>query len=413
MSSNSKQIQLPIEVAKVDDGYLSAVLLCVSRVFPAVLNAAIDINLFDIIAKAHSSCDSTLSSSQIASLLPNQHPQLANRLDHILPLLASYSLLDCSIRTNHDGTRDRVYSLSPVGKYFAFDTDGSSLATLSTLVHRGLHDLWTDVTDAIVDPNRNNHFERVYGLPSFQYMETNAELNHMFKIAMAHTGPIEMKRVLKSYKGFEGVSTLVDVGGGVGETLKLILSAYPSIKGINFDLPQMIKNAPRHPGIEHIGGDMFKSIPNGDTILLKFVCHNWPDEDCIKFLKNCHKALPPHGKVVVLDHIIPEVPTSNDISKYTFALDNLMILTFGAKERTENEFEILCKNSGFSKFHVVRDLTVFLLLSRIRARDAYYSPSPRENLEEEDPREFQEALSSLQFFNPGDEPLNEEMPDGG
>jgi len=83
---------------------------------------------------------------------------------------------------------------------------------------------------------------------SYQYMEKDTELNQMFYKAMAHAGPIEVKRVLKVYKGFEGLSTLVDVGGGVGETLKLIISAYPSIKGVNFDLPQMIQDAPPHPG---------------------------------------------------------------------------------------------------------------------------------------------------------------------
>ncbi|KAL2347210.1 hypothetical protein Fmac_001210 [Flemingia macrophylla] len=356
MSPNSEERELRSEVAKDDDPYLCAMLLCHSQVFPAVVNAAIDINLFNIIAKAESSCDSTLSASQIASLFPNQHPQLANCLERILPLLASYSLLDCSIRTNQDATRERVYSLSPVGKYFAFDTDGSSLASLATVGHHGYHYLWTNVKDAITKPNCNTHFENVYGLPIYQYMETNADLNHMFKIAMAQSSPIAMKRVIQSYKGFEGVSTLVDVGGGVGETLKLILSAYPSIKGINFDLPQMIQHALPHPGIEHIGGDMFKSVPNGgDAILLKTICHNWPDEDCIKFLKNCRKVLPPHGKVIVLEYILPEVPTSSGISKFTFGVDNAMMLAHGAKERTANEFEILCKNSGFSKFHLASD----------------------------------------------------------
>ncbi|KAK7407782.1 hypothetical protein VNO78_09861 [Psophocarpus tetragonolobus] len=348
MDSLSKQIQVPPE-----DAYLSPVLLCFSRVLPAVLNAAIDINLFDIIAKAKSSRDSSLSASEIASLFPNQHPKLANRLERMLPLLASYSLFNCSIRTNEDGERERVYSLSPVGQYFAFDEDdGTSLAPLSSLIHRGYEDLWKDVKDAIVDPNNNNHFENVYGMPSFQYMESNTGLNHMFLKAMAHAGPIELKRVLKSYKGFKGVSTLVDVGGGVGENIKQIVSAYPSIKGINFDLPQMIQGAPPHPGTEHIGGDMFESVPNGDAILLKFVCHNWPDEDCIKFLRNCRKALPQHGKVIVLDYVIPEVPNSSFMSRNTCAVDNVMFLVHNGKERTESEFENLCKSSGFSKFHV-------------------------------------------------------------
>ncbi|KAK7310406.1 hypothetical protein RJT34_07910 [Clitoria ternatea] len=356
-SNNSKQNELPPEEPKVDDAYLSALLLCFSRIFPAILNAAIDLNLFDIIAKAQKSCASNLSASEIASHLPNQHPQLANRLERILPVLASYSLLNCSIRTNNDGKRERVYALSPVGVYFAFDKDGGSLGPLSTVIHRGYHDLWKDVKDAIANPNCNNHFENVYGMPPFQYMERNKQLNVMFYKALAHTCPLEVKRLLKLYKGFEGVSTLVDVGGGVGETLKHIISAYPSIKGVNFDLPQMIQDAPPHPGIEHIGGDMFENVPSGDAILLKLVCHNWSDEECVKFLRNCHKALPQYGKVIVVEHVIPEVPNSR--SKH-ICVDNLMFLVHGGKERTENEFQNLCKRSGFSKFHVARSDSALL-----------------------------------------------------
>jgi len=59
---------------------------------------------------------------------------------------------------------------------------------------------------------------------------------------------IHMKIILEIYKGYEGISTLVDVGGGNGQSLKMIISKYPSIKAINFDLPQVIEHAPSSPG---------------------------------------------------------------------------------------------------------------------------------------------------------------------
>ncbi|KAJ1440390.1 Winged helix-like DNA-binding domain superfamily [Sesbania bispinosa] len=328
MSSNSKQIELPTEVAKVDDAYLSALLLCFSRIFPAILNTAIDLNLFEIIAKAKSG--SSLSASEIASQLPNQHPELANRLERILPILASYCLLDCSIRINEDGNRERVYALTPIGQYFACDANGGSLGPLSRLMHRGYSDVWNDVKDAIMDPNNKNHFTNIYGMALYQYTEEDKEMNHMVNKAMAHAGPLEMKRILELYKGFEGVTTLVDVGGGEGRALQQIISKYPSIKGINFDLPQVIH-------MHH---------------LFQLVCHNWSDEDCVKFLRNCYKSLPKHGKVIVLDYIMPEIPNPSNISKHTCVIDTLMFLVNEGKERSEKEFQNLCMSSGFSKFHV-------------------------------------------------------------
>ncbi|RYR10005.1 hypothetical protein Ahy_B05g078455 [Arachis hypogaea] len=89
---------------------------------------------------------------------------------------------------------------------------------------------------------------------------------------------------------------------------------------------------------------MFTSVPKGDAILLKHVCHNWGDEECVMFLRNCYEALPAHGKVIVLDTLLPEIPKSTSSSKDTYA--------FMVKERTEKQFKKLCKSSGFSRFEV-------------------------------------------------------------
>ncbi|KAI4344890.1 hypothetical protein L6164_012072 [Bauhinia variegata] len=97
---------------------------------------------------------------------------------------------------------------------------------------------------------------------------------------------------------------------------------------------------------------MFASVPKGDAIILKAVCHNWEDEKCVQFLRNCYQALPQNGKVIVVEFVLPETPEATDASKLVSNLDNLMFITVGGKERTEKEFENLCKRSGFSKFQV-------------------------------------------------------------
>jgi hypothetical protein len=40
----------------------------------------------------------------------------------------------------------------------------------------------------------------------------------------------------------------VDVGGGIGRALETIISSYPHIQGINYDLPHVIADAPTIPG---------------------------------------------------------------------------------------------------------------------------------------------------------------------
>ncbi|KHF98857.1 Caffeic acid 3-O-methyltransferase [Gossypium arboreum] len=132
-------------------------------------------------------------------------------------------------------------------------------------------------------------------MPAYQYKSLNPENAKRHDTAMTNLSKIIMKKILERYNGFQGVTTLVDVGGGYGVTLNIIISRYPSIKGINYELPHVVQEAPSFPGIEHVGGDMFSTVPKADTIMMKEVLHNWDDEHCLKLLKNCYEALEEKG----------------------------------------------------------------------------------------------------------------------
>jgi len=92
-------------------------------------------------------------------------------------------------------------------------------------------------------------FNRVYGTHAFEYPRLDSRFNKVFNTAMINHTTLVMKKVLESYKGFEGVKRLVDVGGALGININLITSKYPHIQGINFDLPHVIQDAPSYPGM--------------------------------------------------------------------------------------------------------------------------------------------------------------------
>jgi len=91
--------------------------------------------------------------------------------------------------------------------------------------------------------------KKVNGMTFYQCNERDPQLSYIFNKSMADICNIEMNRILEEYEGFEGVSNLVDVGGCTGQTLHMIISKYSTIKGINFDLPQVVEKAPSYPGI--------------------------------------------------------------------------------------------------------------------------------------------------------------------
>lgn len=314
-----------------------------SIVVPLALRSAIDLGIFDILAKAGEGAQ--LSAEEIAVKIGTNNPEAPTMLNRLLRLLVSHSILNSSVPENQ---LQIFYSLCNRSKYFVTDADGISLGpTLALLLDNVFYQSWSELKGAIVEGGIP--FNRVYGMHAFEYPRVDPRFNDVFNKAMLSSTTINMKRILEFYEGFEHVTKVVDVGGGLGHNLKLITAKYSHIQGINFDLPHVIQNAPNYPGVEHVGGDMFESVPAGDAIFMKWILHDWSDEHCLKLLKNCYKAIPEDGKVIVVDSILPNKPETTGSAKFGFASDLLMMTQNpGGKERTEQELIELAKGSGFS-----------------------------------------------------------------
>ncbi|KAL0326204.1 UNVERIFIED_CONTAM: Caffeic acid 3-O-methyltransferase [Sesamum radiatum] len=318
---------------------------CVSHVFPMALDAAIQLDLFDIIARA--GVGALLSPSDIASQLPASNDGAAGVLDSLLRLLATHSLLTCSVSKLESGGIERRYGLAPAGKFFVGYENGVSFAQFRKFVSAGARRALC-FKDAVL--GGANFSQRNNGKSYYDMIISNPEYGKMLNDAMGAHSTVLMRKVVKVYDGFASLGSIVDVGGGTGATLAIIIAMYPSTRGINFDLPHVLHNVPSYNGIEHSGGDMFVEVPKGDAILLKFILHNWSDEKCIKLLKNCYEALPNNGKLIVMDCIFPNNAQTDVHAKYASGMDIIMSTMLEGKERTEDEFETLAIKAGFLEF---------------------------------------------------------------
>ncbi|GAA0185475.1 methyltransferase [Lithospermum erythrorhizon] len=150
-----------------------------------------------------------------------------------------------------------------------------------------------------------------------------------------------------------GVRTLVDVGGGNGTTLSALVKAFPWIHGINFDLPHVVSTVGKCDHVVGIAGDMFKSIPKADAIFIKWVLHDWSDDECIQILKNCREAIPKEtGKVIIAEAVIDsdEEKNKKQLADVGLMLDMVMMAhTTKGKERTSNEWTSILKAAGFNR----------------------------------------------------------------
>ncbi|KAK9997706.1 hypothetical protein SO802_022392 [Lithocarpus litseifolius] len=289
-------------------------------VLPMVLQSANELGVFDILAKVGP--EARLSPSQIVAHLPTKKPNAATMIDRILRMLACLSVLGCSVVADDFGSFQRLYSLSPVSKHFVRNEDGVSLGPLLALCQDK-----SQLKVAILEGGIP--FNRVYGMHAFEYPDLDLRFNKVLNTAMFNHTTIVMKKILESYKGFEQLTQLVDIGGGLGVTLNLIISRYSNIKGINFDLPHVIQHAPAHPEVlicvicvEHIGGDTFESVSKGHAIIIK---------------------------VIVVEAVLPTVPENSSSMKSTSHLDLIMMTQNpGGKERSQQEFMALATRAGFS-----------------------------------------------------------------
>lgn len=111
-------------------------------------------------------------------------------------------------------------------------------------------------------------------------------------------------------------------------------------------------NLPKHPHFilfkirkEYL---LLFTFPN----IFQWICHDWSDEHCIKFLKNCYDSLPQNGKVILAECVLPEEPDTGLATKNVVHIDVIMLAhNPGGKERTEKEFHNLAKAAGFKDFN--------------------------------------------------------------
>jgi caffeic acid 3-O-methyltransferase len=117
---------------KEENTFPYAMQVATSTVLPMALRSAIELGVFEILAKAGSGAK--LSPSQIVQQMPTKNPDAPMMLDRILRMLATHSLLDCSVVADDSVSFQRLYSLSLMSKNFVSNEDGVSLGPFMALL---------------------------------------------------------------------------------------------------------------------------------------------------------------------------------------------------------------------------------------------------------------------------------------
>jgi hypothetical protein len=147
----------------------------------------------------------------------------------------------------------------------------------------------------------------------------------------------------------------MDVGGGTGEFVASVTKQYPRLHATVLDLPRCADAAAKRfqgAGVgdraTFVAGDFFAAIPAiADLILLKSIIHDWDDERSRLILRNCYNALPTYGTLLLVERVVPDVPTGSDEDRANVMSDLNMMRGPGGRERTSDEYHRLLKDTGF------------------------------------------------------------------
>jgi hypothetical protein len=98
-------------------------------------------------------------------------------------------------------------------------------------------------------------------------------------------------------------------------------------------------------------GSFFERVPQGcDAYMMKHIIHDWSDEHCRTILRLIRAELPPHGRLLVCEQVMPEEPGPAPAKMLDI---EMLVMTVGGKERTPREFAELFISAGLKLGRIV------------------------------------------------------------
>jgi len=212
-------------------------------------------------------------------------------------------------------------------------------------------------------------FVHVFGESFWDRMRRLPEENELFNRALAELRGDEHRQIADAYN-WDGVHTVVDVGGGAGSLLAAILEKNKETKGILVEQAEVFPDAERllserdvRDRCQFLAGSFFHPIPaKGPVWTISQVLHDWPDADCRTILERCREAMGEMDRLLVIEMLTVPCKPNTHVS----IIDMMMMLYFGeARQRTVDEYGELF---GATRLELTRVLPTAGAFSIVEAR---------------------------------------------
>ena len=210
--------------------------------------------------------------------------------------------------------------------------------------------------------------DQLFGMDIWSYLQEHPQDAAHFHRAMATTAGVADEPIVQAlsehYDLAEG--TVVDIGGGIGTLLIALLRRHPGLRAVLFERPEVVALAREQiaqAGLaarcEVVAGDMFEAIPaGGDYYFLRQILKDWTDEQGVRILQNCLRAMNPRGRILVAEQVL--APGRADLlAKLT---DLVLMVTLPGRERDQYEFEQLFARADLALQHILPTDSAYKIL---------------------------------------------------
>jgi SAM-dependent methyltransferase len=302
--------------------------------------------------------DAVASGSRTSNELGNAVGADPSSLYRLMRLLASIGVFEQQ--------SDDCFALNPLGETLLSVGPGSVRNFAITETAPGHWLPWGRLVDSVRTGQPMTR--ETLGMELFDWYAQNPDEAGFFTAAMGNLSALAAGELVRVYD-FSNAQKVIDVGGAHGILLEAVLLANPDAQGILYELPHVIATAGENldPRVkarcELIGGDFFKSVPKGgDLHLLKQIIHDWDEDRAARVLANCHHALAPAGKLLLVEMVVP----ADNRPDFAQAMDLNMLAILGGRERTEAEYRALLEASGFKLERVIATHSPFSVIEALR-----------------------------------------------
>lgn len=249
---------------------------------------------------------------------------------------------------------EQSFALTPLGEALKTGAPGSARSSLLTLGSDWFQTSFDHIIYSI--QTGKTAFEKAHGMAVFDYLAQHPEDASLFSETMVGIHGEEPPAVADAYD-FSTFDSVVDVGGATGNMLAAILARYNRPRGVLFDMPHVVGDAPallKTKGVSDRvtieAGSFFETVPaGGDAYILSHIIHDWNEDQCLTILGNVRRAMKPSARLLIVEMVLP----AGDAPHPGKMLDMVMLVLPGGQERTEAEYRALLGKAGFRLSRVV------------------------------------------------------------